>query len=43
VPAMLATIETSSASAGDKGGNMPGRQLAMRDLPAPGGPIISLL
>ena len=41
VPATLATIETSSASAASSDGRMPGRQLAISDLPAPGGPTIS--
>src|SRR3546814_12217601 len=38
VPATEATIDTSSASAGVSAGKMPGMQLAIRDLPAPGGP-----
>jgi hypothetical protein len=38
VPATLATIDTSSASAGVNGGNIPGRHAAISDLPAPGGP-----
>ena len=32
-----------SASAGSSGGRMPGRRWASIDLPAPGGPIISML
>ena len=43
VPATLATIDVSSASVGVSSGNMPGRQLAISDLPAPGGPTINLL
>ena len=41
--ATLAIIEVSSASVGVSGGRIPGRQLASRLLPAPGGPIISKL
>ena len=42
-PATDCTMLTSSVSAGDSAGRMPGRQLASSDLPAPGGPIISRL
>ena len=42
-PAMEATIDTSSSSRGDSGGRIDGRRWASIDLPAPGGPIISML
>jgi hypothetical protein len=39
-PATLATIDTSSASAGVSSGRMPGRHAAINDLPEPGGPTM---
>ena len=42
-PATDCTMLTSSASAGESGGRMPGRHAASRLLPAPGGPLISRL
>jgi hypothetical protein len=41
VPATLATMDVSSASPGVSSGSIPGRQLAISDLPAPGGPTIN--
>ena len=40
-PATEWTIEVSSSSAGDRGGNRPGRRAAIIDLPEPGGPMKS--
>ncbi len=37
-PATECTIEVSSSSPGDSGGNRPGRRWAIIDLPEPGGP-----
>ncbi len=41
-PAIDWIIETSSSSRGLSGGRMEGRRCASIDLPAPGGPIISM-
>jgi hypothetical protein len=42
-PAIDATMETSSSSAGASGGRIEGSRAASIDLPAPGGPTISIL
>ena len=42
-PATECTIEVSSSSLGDSGGNRPGRRWASIDLPEPGGPMNSRL
>ncbi len=43
MPATDCTMLTSSASAGESGGKMPGRHAASRLLPDPGGPLMSRL
>ncbi len=42
-PATEAIMETSRSSAGDSGGRIDGRRAASIDLPAPGGPTISMV
>ena len=42
-PAMECTMEVSSNSDADSGGNRPGRRWAIIDLPEPGGPMNSRL
>ncbi len=41
-PAPEWIMETSSVSAGVIGGRIPGKSRASMDLPAPGGPIMSM-